>query len=46
MEFLLALGVWAGIVFWDKKIRRKPPFKAGSPPAPNLIDTYDRGHRE
>lgn len=46
MEYLLALGIWAAIVFWDKVIRKKPKAKPGAPQAPNLIDTYDRGHRE
>lgn len=46
MEYLFALGIWVAIVFWDKVIRRKPPFKVNAPEAPDLISTYDRGHRE
>lgn len=46
VEYLFALGIWAAIVFWDKKIRKHPKSRPGAPQAPNLIDTYDRGHRE
>ena len=46
MEYLFAVAIWAAIVFWDKKIRKPPPFRVDAPQAPNLIDTFDRGHRQ